>query len=85
MSLGELAVVRRSLNRLKEAEESAREAFEIYRRLFPEDHPTVLTAMGNLAGIRLARGNAAQAEPLYIQVLEPAGAPPQRTIRSRSA
>jgi hypothetical protein len=40
------------------------------QRLLPEDHSVVLTAMGNLAGIRLAMGRAAQAEPLYVQVLE---------------
>jgi tetratricopeptide (TPR) repeat protein len=45
-------------------------ALELARRTFPEEHPQVATALDDLAGMQLRRGEYADAEANYTAVLQ---------------
>jgi serine/threonine-protein kinase len=57
------------MSRLQAADSANRAALAIKRKHFDDGHPTVLTALGNLAGTLHHMGRYAESESLYRQVL----------------
>ncbi|HEX2477444.1 MAG TPA: serine/threonine-protein kinase [Lacipirellulaceae bacterium] len=70
-ALNNLAGMRMSMGKLKEAEPLFEELLKVYGRLYAgKDHEHLAWAMNNLAGVRDMLGRAAEAEPLFQQALE---------------
>ncbi|MFP4207429.1 MAG: protein kinase domain-containing protein [Wenzhouxiangella sp.] len=64
-TLNDLAVVYLRQQQYAEAEPLLRRALEMGEALYGPDHPTVLPAIGNLAGSLRQQGRAAEALPFY--------------------
>ena len=58
-----------SLGRFSESEPLARRALAIFEASYGPDHPSVATALNNLAGLLKATNRFAEAEPLYRRAL----------------
>lgn len=67
LNLEELANVHFYKGQYDQAEALNHQAFDIYRRLFGEEHPAIAQILNNLGSIANSRGNYAASEAYYRQ------------------
>ena len=69
-SLNYLAELYKSQGRYSEAEPLYLQALEIYRRVFPKNHPNLANNLNKLAELYHYQGRYSETENLYLQVVE---------------
>jgi tetratricopeptide (TPR) repeat protein len=68
-TLNNLALLRRGMHDEEAAEALFREALEILREAYGNEHPRVAACLESLGGVYLSRGEFARAEPMYREAL----------------